>query len=170
MAWHFRLFPRHFLARAKEFHCHLRPELAMAVRLHFLAAADSVFSRREKETRKTVFALGQEMETDFLRALADCFVASIAEVGSSLEIYRSCFVDLGRCSIGFVIAALAIAAADPFVVADPGSDSVVAVDLSVIAAGFVGADYFRSAPDLNLAFSCPSVAAAVADVFHWDVS
>ena len=133
----------------------------MAVRLHFLAAADSVFSRREKETRKIVFAVRQEMETDFLRASADRFVASIAEVGSSLEIDDSCFVDLDRCSIGFVIADLAI------VVADPGSDSVVAVDLSVIAAG---SDYFRSAPDLNLAFSCPSVAAAVADVFHWDVS
>ena len=144
----------------------------MAVRLHFLAAADSVSSRREEEKRKTVFAVGQEMETDFLRASVDRFVASIAEVGSSLEIYRSCFVDLGRCSIGFVIADLAIAAADPFVVADPDSDSAVAVavDLSVIAAGFVGADYFRSSHDLNLAFSCPFVAAAVADVFHWDVS
>ena len=32
-----------------------------------------------------------------------CFVASIAEVGSSLEIDRSCFVALDRCSIGFVI-------------------------------------------------------------------
>jgi len=142
----------------------------MAVRLHFLAAADSVFSRREKETGKTVFAVGPEMETDFLRASADRFVASIAEIGSWLEIYRSCFVDLERCSTGFVIADLAIAAADPFVVADPGSDSVVAVDLSVIAAGLVVADYFRSGPDLNLAFSCPSVAAAAADVFHWDVS
>ena len=126
----------------------------MAVRLHFLAAADSVFSRREKEMGKVVFAVGQEMETDFLRALADRFVASIAEVGSSLEIYRSCFVDLDCCSIDFGIA-----------VADSGSDSVVAVDLSVIAAGFVVGDYFRSAPDLNLPFSCPSVAAAVADVF-----
>ena len=125
----------------------------MAVRLHSVAAADSVFSRREKETRRIVFAVCQEMETDFLRASADRFVASIAEVGSSLEIDRSCFVDLS------------IAAADPFVVADPGSDSVVAVDLSVIAAGFVVGDYFRSAPDLNLPFSCPSVAAAVADVF-----
>src|SRR6266446_4315660 len=130
----------------------------MAVRLHFVAAADSVFSRREKKTRKIVFAVRQEMERDFLRASADRFVASIAEVGSSLEIDGSCFVDL------------AIAAADPFVVADPGSDSVVAVDLSVIAAGFVVADYFRSAPDLNLPFSCPSVAAAVADGFPWDVS
>ncbi len=99
-----------------------------------------------------------------------CFVASIAEVGSSLEIDDSCFVALDRCSIGFVIVDLAIAAADPFVVADPGSDSVVAVDLSVVAAGFVVADYFRSAPDLNLPFSCPSVAAAVVDVFPWDVS
>lgn len=142
----------------------------MAVRLHFVPAADSVFSRREKKTRKIVFAVRQEMETDFLRASADRFVASIAEVGSSLEIDRSCFVALDRCSIGFVIVDLAIAAADPFVVADPGSDSVVAVDLSVIAAGFVVADYFRSAPDLNLPFSCPSVAAAVADVFPWDVS
>src|ERR1700693_5880310 len=96
----------------------------MAVRLHSVAAADSVFSRWEKETRKIVFAVRQEMETDFLRASADRFVASIAEVGSSLEIDRSCFVDL------------AIAAADSFVVADPGSDSVAAVDLSVIAAGF----------------------------------
>ena len=136
----------------------------MAVRLHSVAAADSVFSRREKETRKIVFAVRQEMETDFLRASADRFVASIAEVGSSLEIYRSCFVDLDRCSIGFVIADLAI------VVADPGSDSVVAVDLSVIVAGFVGADYFRSAPDWNRSFSYPFVAGAVADVFPWDVS
>ena len=130
----------------------------MAVRLHFVPAADSVFSRREKKARKIVFAVRQEMETDFLRASADRFVASIAEVGSSLEIDRSCFVALDRCSIGFVIVDLAIAAADPFVVADPGSDSVVV------------ADYFRSAPDLNLPFSCPSVAAAAADVFPWDVS
>ena len=129
----------------------------MAVRLHSVAAADSVFSRREKETRKIVFAVRQEMETDFLRASADRFVASIAEVGSSLEIDRSCFVDLDRCSIAFVIVDLGIAAADPFVVADPGSDSVVA-------------DYFRSGPDSNLPFSCLSVAAAVADVFPWDVS
>src|SRR5467141_2944054 len=131
----------------------------MAVRLHFVPAADSVFSRREKKTRKIVLAVRQEMETDFLRASADRFVASIAEVGSSLEIDDSCFVDLDRYSIGFVIVDLAIAAADPF-----------AVDLSVIAAGFVVADYFRSAPDLNLPFSCPSVAAAAADVFPWDVS
>ena len=136
----------------------------MAVRLHFLAAADSVFSRREKETRKTVFALGQELETDFLRALADCFVASIAEVGSSLEIYRSCFVALDCGSIDFVIGDLGIA------VADPGSDSVVAVDLSVVVVGFVGTDYLRSAPDWNRSFSCPFVAAAVAKVFPWDVS
>ena len=137
----------------------------MGVRVHFLAAADSVFSRREKEMRKAVLSLGQEMETDFRWALPDRFVASIAEVGSSLEtVCRSS--DLSH----FATADLAIAAADPFVVADPGSDSVVAADLSVIAAGFVGADYFRSAPDLNLAFSCPSVAAAAADVFHWDVS
>ena len=136
----------------------------MAVRLHFVAASDSVFSRREKKARKIVFAVRQEMETDFLRASADRFVAPIAEVGSSLEIYRSCFVALDCGSIDFVIGDLGIA------VADPGSDSVVAVDLSVIAAGFVGADYFRSAPDLNLAFSCPSVAASVADVFPWDVS
>ena len=142
----------------------------MAVRLHFLAAADSVFSRPEKEMRKTVLAVGPEMETDFHRALADRFVASIAEVGSSLEIYRSCFVDLDCCSIDFVIAGLGIAVADPFVVADSGSDSVVAVDLSVIVAGFVGTDYFRSAPDWNRSFSCPFVAAAVADVFPWDVS
>ena len=136
----------------------------MAVRLHFLAAADSVSFRREKEMRKVVFAVGQEMETDFLQALADRFVASIAEVGSSLEIYRSCFVDLDCCSIDFVIADLGIA------VADSGSDSVVAVDLSVIVAGFVGADYFRSAPDWNRSFSYPFVAGAVADVFPWDVS
>jgi hypothetical protein len=122
--------------KAKAFHCRLRLELAMAVRLHSVAAADSVFFRWEKETRKIVFAVRQEMETDFLRALTDRFVALIAEVGSSLEIDRSCFVDLDRCSIGFVIADLAIAAADSFVVADPGSDSVAAVDLSVIAADF----------------------------------
>ena len=137
----------------------------MAVRLHFLAAADYVFSRREKEMRKVVFDVGQEMETDFLRALADRFVASIAEVGSSLEIYRSCFVDLDCCSIDF-----GIAVADPFVVADSGSDSVVAVDLSVIVAGFAGTGYLRSAPDWNRSFSCPFVAAAVAKVFPWDVS
>ena len=131
----------------------------MAVRFHFLAAADSVFSRREKEMGKVVFAVGQEMETDFLRALADRFVASIAEVGSSLEIYRSCFVDLDCCSIDFGIA-----------VADSGSDSVVAVDLSVIVAGFAGTGYHRSAPDWNRSFSCPFVAGAVADVFLWDVS
>ena len=75
----------------------------MAVRLHFVPAADSVFSRREKKTRKIVFGVRQEMETDFLRASADRFVASIAEVGSSLETDDSCFVDLDRCSIGFVI-------------------------------------------------------------------
>ena len=138
----------------------------MAVRLHFLAAADSVSFRREKEMRKVVFAVGQEMETDFLQALADRFVASIAEVGSSLEIYRSCFVDLDCCSIDFVIAGLGIAVA----AADSGSDSVVAVDLSVIVAGFVGTDYFRSAPDWNRSFSYPFVAGAVADVFPWDVS
>ena len=141
----------------------------MAVRLHFLAAADSVFSRREKEMRK-VFAVGQETETDFLWALADRFVASIAEVGSSLEIYRSCFVDLDCCSIDFVIAGLGIAVADPFVVADSGSDSVVAVDPSVIVAGFAGTGCLRSAPDWNHSFSCPFVAAAVAKVFPWDVS
>ena len=142
----------------------------MAVRLHFLAAADSVFSRREKEMRKVVFAVGQEMETDFLQALADRFVASIAEVGSSLEIYRSCFVDLDCCSIDFVIAGLGIAVADLFVVADSGSDSVVAVDLPVIVADFAGTGYLRSVPDWNHSFSCPFVAAAVAKVFPWDVS
>ena len=100
----------------------------MAVRLHFVAASDSVFSRREKKTRKIVFAVRQEMETDFLRASADRFVASIAEVGSSLEIDRSCFVDL------------AIAVADPFAAAD--SAVTAAVDFAD-SFGFAGC--FRSA-------------------------
>ena len=133
------------------FHCRFHQALEIVGHLHE-PGPDFVFVLLRKVTAKV------------------CFVASIAEVGSSLEIDRSCFVALDRCSIGFVIVDLAIAAADPFVVADPGSDSVVAVDLSVIAAGFVVADYFRSAPDLNLPFSCPSVAAAAADVFPWDVS
>src|SRR5258708_32842307 len=107
----------------------------MAVRLHFVPAADSVFSRREKKTRKIVFAVRQEMETDFLRASADRFVASIAEVGSSLVIDDSCFVDLDRCSIGLVIVDLAIVAVDPFVVADSGSDSVFVLVLFVMAVG-----------------------------------
>jgi len=107
----------------------------MAVRLHFLAAADSVFSRREKEMRKVVFAVGQEMETDFLQALADRFVASIAEVGSSLEtVCRSS--DLSH----FATADLAIAAAD-------------SVDFADFAGSFGSADSFGFAGSFRSAGS-----------------